>query len=283
MSSAHGPSPIHEPVVTHDTPLPPAPPGVRYVRVPWIGVIIADDDLRQHVDGAFHRPMMTLSLLTLPLLAFDLLILRSLPFKQQDPLYVLTWIAILMICAAFFIEYLVKIAIAESRFEYARRHWLDAIIIILPFLRPLRVTYIAKTSRIFTLRGVGMKFLRIVATVVLGLEATNRLLERFGLRAWKDRPAPTAMTRTQLIREVTRLRQRTDAWDQWFDEHVIFLDEQGVRLPASRIIPKDDGTDEQPSIIVDVQATTDLDIEDDDDGVDPRHDGRHGDEHVRRS
>jgi hypothetical protein len=261
---------LYEPVVPHGTALPPAPPGVRYVRVSWLGIVIADDDLRTRIDSAFQRPMITLALLTLPLLGFELLVLRRLEHAHQDPLYWLCSIVVAMICFAFFVEYVVKIAVAECRIEYARRNWLDAIIIILPFLRPLRVTYIAKTSRVFTLRGVGMKFMRSVVTIVLGLEATDRMLGRFGWKRGSVRPQPDAMTRRQLVDELMKLRARADAWDTWFDEHVIFLNEQGLRVPASRIMPGDDGADhhdhddeddvdsDQPSIVISVEASDEV-------------------------
>ncbi|MCA9297116.1 MAG: hypothetical protein KC983_11380, partial [Phycisphaerales bacterium] len=263
------PSILDEPVVPHGTALPPAPPGVRYVNVAWLGIVIADDHLRTRIDAAFQRPMITLALLTLPLLAFELIVLRRLEHSHQDPLYWLCSIVVAMICFAFFVEYVVKIAVAECRIEYARRNWLDAIIIILPFLRPLRVTYIAKTSRVFTLRGVGMKFLRSAATIVLGLETTDRMLERFGLKRGSIRPHPDAMTRRQLVDELVKLRTRTEAWDAWFDEHVVFLNEQGLRVPASRIMPGDDDdddveraledADDEPSLVVSVEASDAVD------------------------
>src|SRR5690349_11277803 len=57
--------------VPFDTPLPPPPPGVRYVRLRWKGTVIADDDLRHRVERFFHYPMIVMALLVLPLLIID--------------------------------------------------------------------------------------------------------------------------------------------------------------------------------------------------------------------
>ncbi|MEM7228458.1 MAG: hypothetical protein AAF432_06550 [Planctomycetota bacterium] len=246
---------VADPVVPHGTALPPAPPGTRYVRIIWLGVVIADDHLRQRINEVFHRPMIYLALLTLPLLAFEFLILAKHVQAELDPLWWLCAQCMLMIWVAFFIEYVVKICLAESRVEYARRHWLDAMIILLPVLRPLRVAYIARTTRVFTLRGVGMKFVKYVFTVLLGMEATDRILIRFGLKRDGSRTHPDDMTRHQLVRELNQLRTRSDAWDAWFDDHVVFLTEQGVRVPASRIIPEELDDDDVPTtkMVVEVE------------------------------
>lgn len=44
-----------------------------------------------------------------------------------------------LIVGAFAAELVVKVAVADSRFEYLRTHWLDVIIVLVPFLRPLRL------------------------------------------------------------------------------------------------------------------------------------------------
>ncbi len=99
------------PIVPKHTPLPPPRPGVRYVNVPVIGIVIADDPLRAQVRRRFHWPMIVLALLTLPALAIE--------FFVQPAVFSLlwwaNWTAIWSIWTAFVIEFVVKIAIAESR------------------------------------------------------------------------------------------------------------------------------------------------------------------------
>jgi hypothetical protein len=209
----------HEPkahVVPHGSRLPPPRPGI----------VISGDRLRARVDRFFYWPMIVLALLMLPLLAIE--------FFAELQRYTLPWwlnlAALFVIWLAFLIEFAVKVAIAECRLEYMRRNWLDIIIIVMPALRPLRAIQslrVARTLRVFTLRGVGMKFARYVFTIVIGLEATDRLLLRIGLRKRTERMNPAKMTRHQLTSEVRRLRRLTDAWEAWYEAHEAHVEEHG--------------------------------------------------------
>jgi len=230
-------------VVPRGTDLPPAPPGVRYVRAPAIGIVIADDELRARVERRFHWPMIVLALLVLPVLAIELI--------AHPPTWSLLWwlnsSALVIIWFAFLIEFIIKVSIAECRFEYCRHNWLDIVIILLPALRPLRLAYVAKTTRVVTLRGVGMKVLRYVITFIIGLEATERMLERFGLKASRDRRDPLQMTRKELIDELTRLRKTRDAWEMWYHAQQEHLIERGFDLfaedpPAAHLHGEDEST-----------------------------------------
>ena len=200
-------------VVPHGTTLPPPAPGVRYVSVPLLGIVISDDKRRRRVDRFFHWPMIILALAILPLLAIELF---HRPEGWQrwalDIGFGLTWLA-------FLVEFVIKVAIAESRIEYARRNWLDIVIILVPVLRPLRAAAVVRTTRVFKLRGIAMKCARSVFTVVVGLEATDRLLRRLGLKAGKEHKRPETMTRHQLMSEVRRLRKRDSAWERWHHAH----------------------------------------------------------------
>jgi hypothetical protein len=218
-------------IVPRGTDLAPPPPGVRHVSVPWVGIVIANDELRSRIDRAFHWPMIVLALLILPLLVIDLIYFQR---HLDNPAYVpredwVFWairIGFATIWLAFLVEFIVKISIAESRVQYVRKNWLDVIIIAVPILRPLRAAAIAKTSRVFTLRGVGFKVARYVFTLVIGMEATERFLERVGVRR-DARPAPRTMTRHDLVDEVKRLRRLTDDWEHWYDREHDFLREHG--------------------------------------------------------
>lgn len=217
---------------------PPPRPGDRHVRVHRLGVVLASDRLRRRVDQRFHLPMIVLSILVLPLLAVELLVFPRYPVFQNGILGLLVPIGLGVIWLAFFVEFVIKIAIAECRIEYVRRHWLDVVIIALPVLRPLRVARIARTARIFTLRGVGMKFLRYGLAVIIGAEVGERLAERFGLKK-NPRPDPGKMTRHQLETELRLQRRRVDAWDAWFVEHRTHRERYGTdEAFDSRLTPE---------------------------------------------
>jgi hypothetical protein len=192
---------------------------VRYVRVPLRAVIvIADDDLRRAVNRRFHWPMMVLALAVLPLIAWEFI---APPASGTWPWW-LSASAMAVIWTAYVFEFIVKIAIAECRIEYCRRNWLDIVIIALPLLRPLRVAYLARTGRMFALRGAAMRLLRFTVTLLIGLEATDRIMRRLGLKRRAGEIDPAEMTRHQLEQEVRRLRDRVHAWESWrseFEQH----------------------------------------------------------------
>lgn len=195
--------------------LPPPPPGVRYVRVPVTRrVVVADDRLRDRIDCFFHWPMIILALAILPLLAWEFF------WPPQSG----TWqwwasaISLGVIWLAFFVEFTIKVAIAECRFEYAKRNWLDIVVLCLPLLRPLRVATVVRTSRVYALRGVGMKLLRYGFTLIIGLEMTDRLLERVGVKRTGGED-PRVMTRHALIKELKRRRAEVAAWESWYADY----------------------------------------------------------------
>jgi hypothetical protein len=234
-------------IVPADAELPPPRPGVRYVRVPVIGVIIADDELRDRIDRRFHWPMIFLALAILPLLAIGY-------FQRPEGwLRAAIEIGFFIIWAAFVIEFVVKITIAEARLQYVRKNWLDLVIILLPALRALRIaragSSLAKTTRVFRLRGVGMKCARYVFTVIIGLEATDRLLERIGIKRHVDRKDPAKMTRYELIDEIKRLRKLADAWETWYEAQEAYASardgEDAAHAPKPMIDESVDGSDEE--------------------------------------
>lgn len=231
-------------------PAPP-PPGVRHVRLPRNRLLVCDDRLRRRVHATFHRPMIVLALLILPLLAVEFLFLQDRAAARGSFLWWSATIGFFVIWLAFLVEFTVKIAIAESRVEYVKRNWLDVIIILVPVLRPLRVASLAKTSRVFTLRGVGMKLARYLFTIVVGFEATERLMERLGVKR-DERRATERMTRRQLAREVRRSRRELDAWEDWYRRYRAWHVERGeawdAELPArlgrpAHLLPEDRATD----------------------------------------
>jgi voltage-gated potassium channel len=61
-------------------------------------------------------------------------------------------IAEYLIIAAFAAELLVKLVVAERKIAFLRSHWLDVVIVLLPFLRPLRFLEVARVLP-FLLRG----------------------------------------------------------------------------------------------------------------------------------
>ena len=233
-------------IVPHGTDLPPPAPGVRHVRVPLVGIVISDDDLRQRVDRHFHWPMIVLALAILPLLAIE--VYR----KPTGAMQLAIEIGFAVIWLAFVVEFAWKIAIAESRIEYVRRNWFDVVIILLPLLRPLRAFRatqgLARSTRVFRLRGVGMKCARYVFTILIGLKATDRLLHRIGLKSDDERKDAEKMTRNELTRAVKRLRRCNDAWERWHEAHERYVERHGGACYLAPRPAQDDPADDTPPL-----------------------------------
>ena len=49
---------------------------------------------------------------------------------------------------AFFLDFVIRLALAERRLRYALRHWYDVALVLLPFLRPLRLLRALAVARI---------------------------------------------------------------------------------------------------------------------------------------
>lgn len=193
----------------------PVPPGCRRAWVPFRGWIDIDDDIRRRVDQFFNVPMLTLAVLILPLLVLDYYLSRH--GNEHHQLELGVFIAHIAISLAFLVEFVVKVSIAQSRFSYVVKNWLDLIIIVLPFLRTLRILRAARAleaarvlqlSRVYAMRGVGIKAFRTMVPLVLGL----RFVQRFQRK--KDEP-PEAIDyskwpRGALLHEVKRLSARVE-------------------------------------------------------------------------
>lgn len=201
----------------------PSPPGCRRIWLPFRGYLDVDDDIRKRVDRFFSVPMLTLALLVLPLLVVDYYISRG--TDKEHWLTTVVLFSHVTISLAFAAEFVVKIWIAQSRFGYLGRNWIDLIIIILPFLRSIRVfqafrmlrsleaARVVQFSRIYAMRGVGLKAVRTMVPVLLGL----RFTQRFRAGAPPGAPAKpnyARWPRAALVLEVERLRKELETFQK---------------------------------------------------------------------
>jgi voltage-gated potassium channel len=71
----------------------------------------------------------------------------------------------------FVVEFVVKLALAPIRRRYLREHWLDALIVLLPFLRVLRLARVVQTAR-------ALPAFRLLVFGGRGSQSTLTLLKR---------------------------------------------------------------------------------------------------------
>ena len=77
--------------------------------------------------------------------------------------------------AAFAIDFTVRIYLAEARVVYARRHWYDVALIVLPMLRPLRLLRLLAFARVLN-RTAASSLVGRVSTYVFGTAVMSALL-----------------------------------------------------------------------------------------------------------
>jgi voltage-gated potassium channel len=115
---------------------------------------------RQQRFDAFERavelPMLALALLFLPLLLVPEFVRVSAEVRQG--LVVADW----FIWSAFALELGIKTFLAPNRKQYVIRHWYDVVIVVIPFLRPLRIVRslrVLRMGRALRLVSVGTRLM----------------------------------------------------------------------------------------------------------------------------
>lgn len=113
-------------------------------------------------------PMLVLSLAILPLLIVPLVV--DLSPGTESVIFALDW----FIWAVFAVEYGIRLYLAPEKWTFIRGHVIDLIVVLVPFLRPLRIASSARMLRLLRLARVGVFVLR-------ALEAVREVLTRHKL------------------------------------------------------------------------------------------------------
>ena len=121
-------------------------------------------------EHATEFPLLALALLTIPLLLAP--IVFDLPDGRERVIFALDW----LIWGIFAADLLVRTWLAPRKLSYLRQHWFDVLIVVLPFLRPLRVARSAHALRVL---GAA----RVLAYVARALHVTRTILVRHGARS----------------------------------------------------------------------------------------------------
>lgn len=131
--------------------------------------------LLDRIERATELPLMVLAFAMVPLLAAPL-------FWDLSPAAeAVTFALDMLIWALFAADLAVKAAIAPRRLEYLRGHWLDVLVVLVPFARPLRIVRIvvygsrayrgaARLAHVDFLVVYAIGLVLIVATVVMSVE-----------------------------------------------------------------------------------------------------------------
>ena len=93
----------------------------------------AREAMLQRVERLTELPLLLLSFAMIPLLLGPIL------WEQSAVEETLFFTLDVFIWAIFAADLIAKLAIAPNRIAYARRHWLEVLIVVIPFIRPLRI------------------------------------------------------------------------------------------------------------------------------------------------
>ena len=137
-----------------------------------VDMLVEVNENRQEALERFERavelPLLVLALVMVPLLVLPLVL--DLPDPVEDAFAAGDW----FIWAAFAFEYVIRLALSPKRWHFVRREWPDLLIIVLPFLRPLRLVRSARALRL-------LRLARLVAVLGQVGQEAKRLLVRHQL------------------------------------------------------------------------------------------------------
>lgn len=91
------------------------------------------EELLHRMERITEMPLLVLAFVMIPLLTGP--ILWELSPQEESTFIALDY----FIWAIFAIDLIIKVAISPHRLNYLRRHWLEVLVVVVPFFRPLRI------------------------------------------------------------------------------------------------------------------------------------------------
>src|SRR5919206_4549613 len=106
------------------------------------------ENLRERLDRYFDLPLALASILLVLIAVIELGGEVAEPWEGR--LAVLGWI----LWSLFLVEFVVKFALTPVKRAYLRRHWLDGLVVLVPFLRFLRLLRVLHAARALPVLGL---------------------------------------------------------------------------------------------------------------------------------
>jgi voltage-gated potassium channel len=110
----------------------------------------------ERFERATELPLLILALAMIPLILAPVVI--DLSDTARAAILAADW----FIWAAFAFEYVVRLSLTDQRGRFVRRNWPDLLIIVLPFLRPLRIMRSARALRLLRLARLGAVLAEVI-------------------------------------------------------------------------------------------------------------------------
>ena len=112
------------------------------------------EELLRRIERFTDLPLLILALALVPLLIVPAVVTVRPPW--DDAILVADW----AIWAVFAADFGVKLAVAPRRVEFLRGHWLEGLMVLLPFLRPLRALRVLRLARVAVALGFNVQVIR---------------------------------------------------------------------------------------------------------------------------
>ncbi len=151
------------------------------IWLPGLGWGRVNKKFERKLARKFSVPMIAVALMVLPIIIVEFFyrdfVDRNLAWR------VVMAIAEAFIWAAFTFEFVLMIKVVRAKIAYARKHWIDLAVILLPmlaFMRMMRlgsvgrINQLSRTAKVFRLRGLAMRLWR----AFVALEIIEMLLYR---------------------------------------------------------------------------------------------------------
>ena len=148
------------------------------------------EELLHRIERITELPLLVLSFAMIPLLIGPLI--WKLSPSEESVFLNLDW----FIWAIFVVDMGIKLVIAPHRLAYVRRHWLEVLVVVVPFFRPLRIIRIfifgsrawvgmRRLINVDFLLVYGIGLVIIAATVVASVEGgENASIQSFPDALW---------------------------------------------------------------------------------------------------
>jgi voltage-gated potassium channel len=123
---------------------------------------VSKDALRRRYEELSQWPLVVLALLFVAAYAWGVL-RPDLPHLLWVTLRVVTVLA----WPVFLADYALRLALADHRWHFVRRNWVDGLAVLLPLLRPLRIVSLVRVARVLDRRLTTSLHGRVAAYVTL--------------------------------------------------------------------------------------------------------------------
>lgn len=199
-------------------------PSGRCMWLPLLGWQYADNRCFERLDRAFSIPMLFIALMILPILGIEIFGARYV--ESYPELALLLDLATAVIWVAFTVEFIVMTSVTEKKLPYIAHHWLNLVIILLPFLAFLRGFQVARLARM----GKVARALKIYR------------LRGLGVRAWQGAVALELIEKALLRDPEARLRHLKERLKEQEEASEILRDRIAV-------LERENGNQDQPVVV----------------------------------